>query len=158
MLNIEEPQLQLPCSIEFESIEHLQEYVVNVFTTSRPTLAEQIIPLAAWVGCIPLCARLACEPSQAEEYESAYVTCRESLDTAIARLPFHMPATFDNTMAMAMAVSFPRWLGFPGTDLIPNAECALSLQMPGYLGMEPRNCRGSHGPGLGLPQGLSSGP
>ncbi|CAG9998254.1 unnamed protein product [Clonostachys byssicola] len=99
----EDPRMQLPWMMEFESIDQFQEYIFRVYSSSHPTAAEQIILLAAWVSTMPACALVVVDATQKAEIEAQVVTCRDSLDVALSRLPLQFPSTFENILALTMA-------------------------------------------------------
>lgn len=102
---IEERDLQFPWSFEFESIDQVERYFLNVYASNHPSLAEQMIVLAALMSCIYSCTCLPMQRGQLDDLRTQEKLCQSSLEKAIASLPFHLPATFDYVLALAMAVS-----------------------------------------------------
>lgn len=89
---------------EFESPEHFQDYFLTVYGSSQSTLAEKIILLA---GLLPLFSECSCvldDQSLKDHYLAQVALCRESLETLLASLPFHLPSTYDYVLALALAV------------------------------------------------------
>lgn len=97
--------MQISLAVLFESLDQFQDYFLRAYSSDQPTLAEQIILLAAWISLFPSCALASTGTPQAAEYQAETAICLESLDVAIARLPFHLPVTFDSILALATAVS-----------------------------------------------------
>ncbi|KAL0938607.1 fungal specific transcription factor [Colletotrichum truncatum] len=93
-------------AFELESLDQFQEYFLNVYCSSHPTAAEQIIILAAFTWLFSCCSSVNSIPSQREEFEKQAMTCDKSLETAITRLPFHLPTTFDYVLALSMASQY----------------------------------------------------
>lgn len=139
--------------MELESVDHFQEYVIKAYTSSQPSLVEQIILLSAFVSVLPLCLLTTAEPSIANDYESQLLLCRQSLDSAISRLPFRLPATFDSTLALVMAVRVVPLLSRI-CSLTRSIEYLPAQSMPTNPRMEPHLCRNTYGAGSGFAQGV----
>ena len=91
--------------MEFESVEHFQGYFFNVYSSSYPTTAEQIIFFSGLYILFLECAPVAENQAMRAECKIQGEVCRKNMETLLAGLPFHMPCTYDYVLALALAVS-----------------------------------------------------
>lgn len=91
--------------MEFESLEHFQDYFFKVYSSSHPTAAEQIILFSGMYMLFAECAPMAESETMKAECKIQGEACRKNMETLLTGLPFHMPCTFDYVLALALAVS-----------------------------------------------------
>jgi hypothetical protein len=91
--------------MDLQTISQFTTYFIKVCSPGVTTTADLVIVHAGlfWLFCE--CAHAVSDERLKQDYDEESLSARANLETILARLPFHVPATLDYVYAMSMAVS-----------------------------------------------------
>lgn len=100
--------IQILWLMDLQTIPEFTTHFIKVCSPGPVTEADLIIFYLGlyWLFCE--CTNVVEDESLKKEYTAQSIICRDSLETVLSRLPFHMPATLEHVLALCMAVSFPK--------------------------------------------------
>lgn len=92
--------------MDLQTIPEFTTHFIKVCSPGPATEADLIIFYLGlyWLFCE--CANAVEDDNLRKEYTAESLICRDSLETVLSRLPFHMPATLEHVLALCMAVSY----------------------------------------------------
>lgn len=90
---------------EFVSLSQFTEYLVRAYSPGPTSNTDKIIVLGGlfWLFCE--CALDTDNDQTREKFWNQAALSRETLETVLYHLPFHIPVSFDSVLAMSIAVS-----------------------------------------------------
>ncbi|KAM5346970.1 hypothetical protein ACJ41O_009975 [Fusarium nematophilum] len=99
----ENPQIQMLWLLEFQTIAQFTTHFIKVCSPGPATDADLIIVNAGlyWLFCE--CANASTDPYLKQDCDAQALICRDSLETVLSRLPFHLPTTTEYVYALSMA-------------------------------------------------------
>jgi hypothetical protein len=89
----------------FGSLGHFAEYVVKAYSPGAITDAQLIIVHMGLYWLFAECSTILNDAAVEDGYDHQARICRDNLETVLANLSFHSPATLDYVHAMYIAVS-----------------------------------------------------
>ena len=97
--------IQILWLMDLQTIPEFTTHFIKVCSPGPVTEADLIIFYLGlyWLFCE--CTNVVEDESLKKEYTAQSIICRDSLETVLSRLPFHMPATLEHVLALCMAVS-----------------------------------------------------
>lgn len=133
--------IQILWLMDLQTIPEFTTHFIKVSSPGPVTEADLIIFYLGlyWLFCE--CTNFVEDESLKKEYTTQSIICRDSLETVLSRLPFHMPATLEHVLAMCMAVSFPTYPNSKNDVLMSpshyTASKSASHQQHGTLYVQP---------------------
>ncbi|KAM6535521.1 hypothetical protein FALCPG4_005077 [Fusarium falciforme] len=97
------PLIQILWLMDLQTIPEFTTRFIKVCSPGPVTEADLIIFYLGlyWLFCE--CTNVVEDESLKKEYTEQSIICRDSLETVLSRLPFHMPATLEHVLALCMA-------------------------------------------------------
>ncbi|KAH7271718.1 fungal-specific transcription factor domain-containing protein [Fusarium solani] len=95
--------IQILWLMDLQTIPEFTTHFIKVCSPGPVTEADLIIFYLGlyWLFCE--CTNVVEDESLKKEYTAQSIICRDSLETVLSRLPFHMPATLEHVLALCMA-------------------------------------------------------
>jgi hypothetical protein len=105
----ENPQVQFLWLMDLQTISQFTTYFIKVCSPGVTTTADLVIVHAGLFWLFGECAHAVSDERLKQDYNEESLSARANLETILARLPFHVPATLDYVYAMSMAVSLSHY-------------------------------------------------
>lgn len=86
-----------------ESVGHFMEYVLAVYS-GQPTIAQLLITNMGLYSLFSIASGEETSPSVKEDLMAQTKTCNNNVEFILRRLPFDLPSTFDNALALTQVV------------------------------------------------------
>lgn len=98
--------IQILWLMDLQTIPEFTTHFIKVCSPGPVTEADLIIFYLGlyWLFCE--CVNAVGDENLKKDYMTQSIICRDSLETVLSRLPFHMPATLEHVLALCMAVSY----------------------------------------------------
>ncbi|TDZ16383.1 putative transcriptional regulatory protein [Colletotrichum orbiculare MAFF 240422] len=92
---------------QFESIGHVNEQLLGVYSLNRPpSNAELVITFVGLHWLFSQCSQMAGDRETEASYSAEAERCRESVDAVLAQLPLHLPTNINYILALSMATEY----------------------------------------------------
>ncbi|KAF7555941.1 hypothetical protein G7Z17_g1839 [Cylindrodendrum hubeiense] len=104
----EHPRVKIFFLLDFSSIGDFNGYVIKAYSPGPITDAELIIVHSGLYWLLSECSDLVADDAIKRDYTAQAVVCRDSLETVLSNISFHVPMTICNVQAMYKALGIFR--------------------------------------------------